>query len=364
MNRNLLSLCVVTLALLTGVGANAGVFGNSDRGKVVNCDKGMNPQHFLDQRLFSRPIKLYLVGTCPALTIERDDVLIAGHPDVGCPGATVNGIIVNASDRVELRCLKVTESTNDDDTGIWFFSGTGTLYNVEIVHNNGVGLLLGSGAYVEMFDSFASYNNEGIVVERSSASLENVIVNNNDGAGLMIEHNSSVEFLDGLVGWNGGSGFVVRTNSSLEVDSTHIPQNGESGINARDSAFVNVEGGSITDNGQAITNRSGIFLYNNSTGNVTDVMISANQTGIGVYLNSTANVQGGTTLDANRANGMTLRYDSSAIVGPGVQIPPNGSGLAIVCHDTESSVSIRSGGVGPSDCDGFNLPPHDHPHVH
>ncbi len=216
MNGKRLSLCVATLALLLGASGFANANGNWGQPKVIDCDKGMNPQHFLDQRLFSRPIELYLKGTCPSLTIERDDVLLSGDPEVGCPGAVISGrLLVHGANRTRIQCLEVTDGF--DDVGIHIQGGTAYLEDVFVNGVMGIGLNIASGAYVEVLTSHFEANGEGINIERASASIDSTTVVGNWGIGINLEHNSSLEFLDGIVEWNEHVGISLAANSTAVV---------------------------------------------------------------------------------------------------------------------------------------------------
>lgn len=67
-------------------------------------------------------------------------------------------------------------------------------------------------------------------------------------------------------------------------------------------------------------------------------------------------VRGTTDVRDNLSDGMRLVHDSGAIVDAPAGIPPNGSGFAVNCFDTESSLDNRSAGVGMTNCTGFDSP--------
>ena len=135
------------------------------------------------------------------------------------------------------------------------------------------------------------------------------------------------------ISWNGSSAVAVRFNSNASIaDST------------------------ISNNGQGGGFGTGVFVSTSSTATIDSSEIFGNLAGVNANRQSFINVEGTTVVRDNFGDGMTLVHDSGAIVDNPVIIPPNGSGYAVYCNDTESSFENRSAGVGLTNCKGFDLP--------
>jgi hypothetical protein len=63
---------------------------------------------------------------------------------------------------------------------------------------------------------------------------------------------------------------------------------------------------------------------------------------------------GATVVRDNLRDGLRLTYDSGAVGND--PIPPNGSGYAVFCNDTESSFENRSDEPVLTNCKDFDLP--------
>ena len=110
----------------------------------------------------------------------------------------------------------------------------------------------------------------------------------------------------------------------------------------------------IGNNAHAFLNRSGVFVTQSSYANIDNTEIFGNSTGIGVTRQSYVRLGGAAVVTNNSRDGMRLVHDSGAVIYDPVNIPANGSGFAVYCSDTESSVENRSGGIGPIECSGFD----------
>ena len=356
MNVKRLGLVVAIAALLLAISASTNASWFHDRGLVVNCDKGMNPQHILDSWMFSRPLELKLVGTCPGFSIKRDDVTVTAKYDEACPGATVDGSIeIIGADRVDLGCLMVTGSI--EQPGVNVVGGLVTLDDMDISHNDATGLSITAGAHVTVNNSLVNFNDDGVLVDKAHAKFEQAIVNSNRGTGLTALSNSSVEFLISTASWNDGSGMGIRSGSSLNLVNSDVQSNGLTGVGLTEGATGSIADASITDNGRITTRRSGVFLRQNASVTISGSMLARNHTNVGANLHSSVVLEEGVVIAESRNAGLVLGQDSGARVRDGAEIWASGSsGLAIVCNDIESSVEIYDGAnVGPSDCSDFDF---------
>ena len=65
------------------------------KSRMVDCEKGQDPAKVLNQEQGPQRLEITLVGTCPGFTVIRDDVMVKGDDEYGCPATTtsVNGTI-------------------------------------------------------------------------------------------------------------------------------------------------------------------------------------------------------------------------------------------------------------------------------
>ena len=354
MNRTAGRLLAATTIALFGIGLSADAFGDFTMKRIVRCDKGMNVQDALDRNILSLPMEIFLVGTCEGFEIEQDDVEISALHDHSCPGATVaGGILLNGTQRVDIRCIAVT--AGDEIGGIFLYSSSALIEEVDIWGTNDIGLGLGGGSYAEVMNSTIRDNGEGVSIERSNASFEEVYVTGNSGLGVNVEHNSSLEFLDGLIAENERNGVWVSFGSNLVIGGTRIVENGRGGIGLVDGSTAVIEEVELLDNGQ-LGFGSALFILRNSSALILDTSIVGNRTGIYLRQHSVADIRGGTRIEGNTVRGLRLRGDSGVILAADTYIPANGvTGTAIICDDKESSVQIdpdavAAGLIGPIDC--------------
>ena len=344
MNVKRLGLVVAAAALLLAISASTNASWFKDRGMVVNCDKGMNPQQILDTRFFARPLELQLVGTCPGFSIRRDDVTVTAKYDEACPGATVEGSIeITGADRVELSCLMVTG--NIEQPGVHVAGGLVTLNDMDITHNDATGLRITAGAHVTVSHSLVQYNDDGVLVDKADAKFERSIINSNRGTGLTAVSNSSVEFLVSTASWNDATGLNIGTGSSLNLVNSDVQSNGLTGIGLTGGSTAIIEAAGISDNGRLNPRRSGVFLRQSANAIITNSWLARNNSGITATVHSSVRLGDGVQIFDNRWTGVGLNRDSAAVIRDGAVID------AITCDAEESSAAISGGAViGLIDC--------------
>jgi hypothetical protein len=229
-------------------------------------------------------------------------------------------------------------------------------FNGGSVTNNGLeGIAVESGT-LGASDVEISGNQSGIAASMARITLENTQVINNAGRGIDVAGNSALMVSGGAVRGNGGAGVIVDNTSSFAADGVDISWNGSTGVGVRWNSNADIVGCTIGNNAQANPNRTGVFVSTSSSATIDSTEVFGNGAGIGATRQSFVNLSGTTVVRDNLGDGMWLRYDSGAVVDDPVIIPPNGSGYAVYCNDTESSFEDRSAGVGLTNCKGFDLP--------
>ena len=262
------------------------------------------------------------------------------------------GIAASLSSSVELEGVGVSNNLN----GMSVYTGSAARINDSTFDNNAdVGMLVESGV-VSLNQVEISGNRAGIAGSMAKLFLESAHVRYTAARGIDVAANSSLIFYGGSVRGIGDAGVVVDNGSSSAAEGVAVSENGSTGIRVSWNSTADIAACAIHNNAQVITGRSGIFVRTSSSATIDNSEIFENGTGIGVTRQSFIELTGATVVRDNRGDGMRLFSDAGATVLNPVSIPPNGSGLAIYCGDTESSVDNRSGGIGPIDCTDFNSP--------
>jgi len=307
--------------------------------KIVNCDKGMDVQRFLDRNLFSLPMELRLVGDhCSGFEITQDDVSISALYDDVCPGATVvGGIEITGGRRIELSCIAVTGGD-----GVTIFDGQVALSDVEIYGVDGLGLFTENDVNVYVVDSLIHDNEEGASVERgSTGTFVNTHITDNAGNGLYAV-GSSLTFLDGSVTHNDGPGILVESSSSLNLERSLVANNIEAGVLVRSNSDATLDGVNITDNSgeNGAAAGHGILAESGASVMARNSAITGNgMSGVELVLHSIADLSDGTMVSANTI-GAVIRQDSALRISTSDVAFSDG----IECVDAESSFS-NDGGV-------------------
>ena len=339
--------------------------------RTVNCDVGQSLQEAVNKaRSSAAPLVLNVKGTCyERVRFSRDLLIIDGGNE-----AVIHGSLISWGSRVTVRNIGIT----GPGVGMSTSTGRARLLNVHffdndeeglVVSGNGVaffrggsirnsgleGVAVESGTF-EANDVEISGNSAGIEAAMARIALENTDVVNNTGRGIVAVSNSALRVADGAISGNDGTGVLVDNNSSFVADRVDISWNGSSGVGVRYNSDAGIAASTVSNNGQGGGFGSGVFVSTSSTLTIDDTAIFENLTGVNVHRQSFANLRGTTVVRDNLDNGMMLVHDSGAIVDNPVNIPPNGSGFAVYCNDTESSLENRSPNVGLSNCKDFDLP--------
>jgi len=344
MNRKSSRLFVAPIVALLLIAVSSDANADFTIKRIINCDKGRDVQRVLDSNVFSLPMELRLVGTCRGFEIMHDDVLITPLHGGACSTATVDGgIFLNSVDRTEIRCITV------DGAGIRVLGGTATLEEVDIRNNFDIGLSLGGNAYVEVFNSTIRNNGEGVSIERSNASFDDVHVTGNRNNGITVEHNSNLEFMDGSVINNDGTGISVNDGSELVLSGGAVLTSGRGGVAVRFGSVVDIDEVHIADNGRLGVG-SGVFMLGNSTAQIIGGSITNNGHGVGLWEHSYATISG-TRIENNRRSGVALAFDSGARLGPDTSVKWNEGEADVWCDGEESSAAIHfAADVGSVEC--------------
>ena len=172
--------------------------------RTVDCDKGQDPADVLERNPGPQRLIITLKGHCPGFEIERDDVVVTGNDDNGCPAATVEGTIDVRGQRTLIDCLNVTGA--------------------------GSGVVAVSNASVTIRNSSISDNEQfGVSAAQSTVSVFGSQVSGNTGAGIFA-NGARVGVNGSQVVNNAGAGIELNTNSSADIDQAQINGNSTSDL--------------------------------------------------------------------------------------------------------------------------------------
>lgn len=198
---------LISLRSLTGYAFVVGLalgMGNAQADKMVkertvDCDKGQDPGYVLERNPGPQQLIITLKGTCPGFQIERNDVVVSGDDDDGCPSATVEGTIDVTGQRTLVSCLTVT--------------------------GPGSGVVAINNASVTIRDSSISSNSQfGVSAAQSTVSVFGGEITSNTGAGVMATGARIIINGSGVMN-NGGQGLELNTNSTADIDQAQITGN-------------------------------------------------------------------------------------------------------------------------------------------
>jgi hypothetical protein len=227
--------------------------------------------------------------------------------------------------------------------------------NSTINENSEAGIRAESGT-LDLNDAEISGNGTGIAATAAKITLGNVHIANNANRGIDAQGNSGLIMRGGAAIGNGSVGIIVDNGSSIYAEGVAVWDNGSSGVGVRWNSNADFAGCTIGNNGQGSSRRSGLFVSTSSSVTLVDTEVFGSGTGIGATRQSFVDLGGSTVVRDNLTDGLRLSYDSGAIIDDEVVIPPNGSGWAVYCNDTESSLENNSAEVAPIFCKGFDLP--------
>jgi hypothetical protein len=271
MRKIAIFLIALMLSLVLSMGTASAWFWGK-RKITVDCTQGQNPQNVLDWVIGSRPLILYLIGTCSGFEISRDDVTVAGAELVedddddengengenndngengGCATiATINGEIeLKGARRVQLYCLEVTGNGN----GIDAYEGASALVQDCFIHHNdrnGITVVEGSSVLVENCE-IVDNGGPGAVIAESAGSFSETQILRNTHAGITGDHGARIGIADeSSVSNNFGMGVQLSLGStaSLAWDVT-VTENEIHGIVISEHSFVEVRDSEIWNNG-------------------------------------------------------------------------------------------------------------------
>jgi len=359
------------ISLTTAVVLGLSSMATQARDLKVNCDIGQSLQDAINRaRSSAAPLVVNVKGDCyENVILSRDALTIDGGGE-----AVIHGSLVNRGVRVTISNIGITRP----GFGMRATTGRTRLINVHFFDNAEEGLIVRRNGVVIFPDGSVKNNDlEGVVVESATLivgeveisgnragiaaamahiTLEDAQVVNNAERGIDVAGNSALMVSGGAVRGNGGVGVIVDNTSSFAADGVDISWNGSTGVGVRWNSNADIVGCTIGNNAQANPNRTGVFVSTSSSATIDSTEVFGNGAGVGATRQSFINLTGTTVVRDNLGDGMWLRYDSGAVVDDPVIIPPNGSGYAVYCNDTESSLEDRSAGVGLTNCKGFDLP--------
>lgn len=287
---------------------------------------------------------------------DVDGIVVNVNGNLTMVGGSVNlheqgtGITVNLSGSVELEGVSV----NYNMVGISVAHGSAAAINDStITENADVGMTVESGT-VRLNHVEISGNRAGIEASMARINLESVHVVNNAERGIDVAASSGLIFYGGAASGNGDAGIVVDNGSSFAAEGVDVSENGSTGIRVSWNSNADIVACAIHNNAQVIPNRSGLFVRTSSSATIDSSEIFENGTGIGATRQSFIELTGATVVRDNLRDGLRLTYDSGAVGND--PIPPNGSGYAVFCNDTESSFENRSDEPVLTNCKDFDLP--------
>ena len=361
----------VWISLTTAVVLGLTSMATQARDLKVNCDIGQSVQDAINRaRSSAAPLVVNVKGDCyENVILSRDALTIDGGGET-----VIHGTLINRGVRVTISNIGITRP----GFGMRATTGRTRLINVHffdnaeeglIVRRNGMvlfrggsvknndleGIAVESGT-LEVGDVEISGNDFGIDASMARIRLEDTQIINNVRRGISVADNSALQVADIVVRENGGAGVIVDNGSSFVAERVDISWNGSSAVAVRFNSNASIADSTISNNGQGGGFGTGVFVSTSSTATIDSSEIFGNLAGVNANRQSFINVEGTTVVRDNFGDGMTLVHDSGAIVDNPVIIPPNGSGYAVYCNDTESSFENRSAGVGLTNCKGFDLP--------
>jgi hypothetical protein len=309
--------------------------------RKVNCDKGQT----IEQALAAAGgaaggLTVLVSGTCEeSVTIGRDRVAIEGEN-----GATIIGQIrIFGPVNVVLRNLTVTGPGD----GLLVFGGRTRVFNVNLLQNEGNGIVGRDGATIRFRNGHITDNQGdfGVLLDNSSALIDSSLISGHRHDGVAATMNSSLTIFDGTVTGN-AIGINLSRGSSLSLDGTEVSGNHVFGVLLANNSSGTLSNPTITSNA-----RQGLDLGFNSSADVLDGLITGNgENGIYLAFHSMVGVFG-TQIFANGDNGVALVNDSGAIFGAETHIPANNSGWAVLCVGEESSFETQPPAIiGPTAC--------------
>ena len=340
MNTRIISAPLVVLAGLMLV------FGQAYGGeKNVNCDKGDSIQNAIDAGAGSAARKVvYVTGFCEEdLLITRDNISLLGDGNTMISGH----IRVRGSDGLTIRDLSITGPGD----GISVSVSRIFMTNVHIVGNYGDGIALRWGGAISLRNGSIAGNlgDIGFLIENGHGELINTEVSDNASDGIVVNANGSLTMTGGEVDLHEqGTGITAKLSSSVELESVSVSKN-KTGISVLIGSAAAISNSTINGN----TN-TGVFVSTSSSATIDGTEIYENERGVAATRQSFVTLSGPTEVQDNWSDGLRLLFGSGAVVSSGVFIPEHPSGWAVYCRDAESNLSNRAG-VGPTNCQGFNL---------
>jgi nitrous oxidase accessory protein NosD len=223
--------------------------------------------------------------------------------------------------------------------------------NVHIVGNYGYGIALRWGGAISLRHGSIVDNlgDIGFLIENGHGELINAEVSSNAHDGIVVNVNGNLTMIGGKVDLHEqGTGITANLSSSVELEGVSVSNN-ETGISALSGSAAAINNSTINGN----TN-TGVFLSTSSSAIIDSTAIYENRRGVAATRHSFVTLNGPTEVRDNWFDGLRLLFGSGAVVSNGVSIPTHPSGWAVYCRDAESNLSNRAG-VGPTNCEGFNL---------
>lgn len=321
---NQVLLIVTLLAVVFIAPAQADPEHGSDKGVVVNCNKGESIAKALETGRAQRSeLTVMIKGVCHEnVIITNDDVTLKGiTSDAGISGidSDANTVTIIGASRVSLQKLAITNG------------------------RNGVAGVNGAGYEISECHVHANANN-GLVVNRgSNGMVNNNLVENNGARGIGIDDGSHATVISNTVRMNGTRGIEVESNSNGRIGLTNrnqpagnlITLNGEEGIEIANGSNAFIYANTITANGQ-----DGVALYQSATARLLGQNLIEGNARDGVFLNNGASLfqgrgdefGGGPNLDVIRGNG---RDGIRAFNGSSMQIDE-----ASISNNTEQGIRL------------------------
>ena len=321
-------------------------FGPAFAGEInVNCDEGDSLQKAIDSGAGSAARReIFVTGFCEEdLLITRDNISLLGDGNTMISGH----IRVRGSDGLAIRDLSITGPGDGISASVSRIFMT----NVHIVGNYGYGMALRWGGAISLRNGSIAGNlgDIGFLIENGHGELINAEVSSNAYDGIVVNVNGNLTMIGGKVDLHEqGTGITANLSSSVELESVSVSNN-ETGISALNGSAAAINNSTINGNTD-----TGVFLSTSSSVIIDSTAIYENRRGVAATRHSFVTLNGPTEVRDNWVDGLRLILGSGAVVSNGVSIPTHPSGWAVYCRDAESNLSNRAG-VGPTNCEGFNL---------
>ena len=204
----------------------------------VDCDADDSLQAAVD--IAVEGAELFVSGNCDdgPFVITRD-IKLTGPATLSAPAGSFAVLFIDTS-RVELRNLTIDDGGYQ--RGILLQGSRAKMTNVYVEGATFFGIEVQGISSATISDSEVSYNQSGVLVERSSSVdiSNNTTVENNTIFGMIIKSSSTASIFGGNVFSGNQQGVTVEGNSSIRMGNSTVSNNTFSGVRLQYSSYVDI----------------------------------------------------------------------------------------------------------------------------